>query len=154
MKELKNRRLIRNGDTLIFDKGYYSYDNYVNGILHHKIVPIIFAKKYFKIERVLKELNYPLSSFKGSKIKKNIKVLYTKIVKELKSKIWHWKRLKGVRSLIEEWNKLTKKSLNMSKIHSYTRSSFVKYVAVNALLAALIILQGYNSKEAIQTLSE
>jgi len=42
----------------------------------------------------------------------------------------------------------------MTKIHSYTRSSVVKYVAINALLAALIILQGYNSKEAIQHLSE
>jgi len=64
VETLKNRRLIHNRDTLIFDKGYYSYDNYVNGILHYKIVPIIYPKKYFKIERVLKQLNYPLSSFK------------------------------------------------------------------------------------------
>lgn len=152
MKELRNRRLIRNGDTLIFDKGYYSYENYINGILNHKIVPIIFPKKYFKIERVLKELNYPLSSFKGSKIIKNVKKLYTQLVKEFKSKISNWKRLKHVRGLIEDWNKLTKKALNMDKIHSYTRLSIVKYVTINALLAALIILQGYNSKKAVQHL--
>jgi hypothetical protein len=48
LKELKNRRLIRNGDTLIFDKGYYSYNNYVNGILHYKIIPIIFLKNISK----------------------------------------------------------------------------------------------------------
>jgi len=154
LKELKNRRLIHNGDTLIFDKGYYSYNNYVNGILHYKIVPIIFPKYYFKIERVLKELNYPLSSFKGSKIKKNVKKLYERLVSEFKSKISNWKRLKHVRGLIEDWNKLTKKALNMDKIHSYTQSSVTKYVAINALLAALIILQGYNSKKAIQHLSE
>ncbi len=63
VKELKNGRLIRNGDTLILDKGYYSYDNYVNGILYHKIVPIIFPKKHFKIERVLKQLNYSIIQF-------------------------------------------------------------------------------------------
>jgi len=100
--------------------------------LHHKIVLIIFPKRYFKIERVLKQLNYPLSSFKGSKIKKDVKELYTRIVKEFKLKIGYWKRLKHVRGLIEDW----------------------KYVAINALLAGLIILQGYNSKEGIQRLSE
>ncbi len=154
LKELKNRCLIRNGDTLIFDKGYYSYDNYVNGILHHKIVPIIFPKHYFKLKKVLKELNYPLNCFKGSTIKKNVKKLYERLVSEFKLKITNWKRLKHVRGLVEDWNKLTKKTLNMDKIHRYTRLSVTKYVAINALLAALIILQGYNSKEAIQHLSE
>jgi len=60
-------------DKIIFDKGYYSYNNYVNGILNYKIIPIIFPKHYFKIEKVLKELNYSLESFENSKLKKNVK---------------------------------------------------------------------------------
>src|SRR5690606_32059174 len=41
MENLKNRRIIRKGDILIFDKGYYSYDNYQIGISNYKIVPLI-----------------------------------------------------------------------------------------------------------------
>jgi len=55
---------------------------------------------------------------------------YTNILKEFKLKIGYWKRLKHVRGLIEDWNKLTKKkALNMDKIHRYTQPSVTKYVA-------------------------
>lgn len=42
MEQLTNRRLIIKGDTFIFDKGYYSKDNYIDGILDYNIVPINF----------------------------------------------------------------------------------------------------------------
>ena len=44
MRELKRRRIIRIGDIVVFEKGYYSYDNYVQGIFEFNIVPLIFSK--------------------------------------------------------------------------------------------------------------
>jgi hypothetical protein len=37
LKKLKRRRIIRNRDILIFDKGYYSYKNCQIGIIKYKI---------------------------------------------------------------------------------------------------------------------
>lgn len=41
LKELKKRRIIREGDVVIADKGYYSYKNYLKGITRFRIVPLI-----------------------------------------------------------------------------------------------------------------
>jgi len=97
---------------------------------------------------------YPLESFEGPKIKKHVKELLQRIVRNFIEKISNWKRLKHIRGLIEYWNKLTKKALNMDKLHRYTKASVIKYVAINALLAATIISFGYNSKGAVQALAE
>jgi len=45
LEELKRRGIMRNGDTVIFDKGYYSYKNYLIGVSRFKIVPLIFIPK-------------------------------------------------------------------------------------------------------------
>ena len=42
---LQKRRIIQKGDILIFDKEYYSYQNYQLGISKYKIVPFIFPKR-------------------------------------------------------------------------------------------------------------
>jgi hypothetical protein len=48
LEELKRRRIARNGDKIIFDRGYYSYKNYVLGISKFKIIPVIFPRKNLK----------------------------------------------------------------------------------------------------------
>jgi hypothetical protein len=48
LEELKRRRIARNGDKIIFDRGYYSYKNYVLGISKFKIVSGIFPRKNLK----------------------------------------------------------------------------------------------------------
>lgn len=48
MENLQKRRIIQKGDTIIFDKGYYSYKNYQIGISKYKIVPFIFSKRQFQ----------------------------------------------------------------------------------------------------------
>ncbi len=48
MENLQKRRIIEKGDTLIFDKEYYSYENYQIGISKYKIVPFIFPRDNFK----------------------------------------------------------------------------------------------------------
>ena len=61
MENLKKRRVIRNGDILIFDRGYYSYKNYQIGISKYKIVPLIFPKENFKIQKLNDKSTYPIS---------------------------------------------------------------------------------------------
>ena len=68
MENLQKRRIIQKGDTLIFDKGYYSYKNYQLGISKYKIIPFIFPKDNFKRNKLNDQLSYPLPSF--MKIKK------------------------------------------------------------------------------------
>jgi hypothetical protein len=53
LEELKRRRIARNGDTIVFDKGYYSYKNYLMGISRFKIIPLIFPKKNFKMNKLI-----------------------------------------------------------------------------------------------------
>lgn len=67
LENLQKRRIIRKGDTLIFDKGYYSYKNYQLGISKYKIVPFIFPKEKFNKTRLDDILTYPLDLFKKTK---------------------------------------------------------------------------------------
>jgi len=63
MTELKRRRITRIGDLVVFDKGYYSYGNYIHGIFQFNVVPLIFSKKNFSVKKLLKKLNYPIWVF-------------------------------------------------------------------------------------------
>ena len=38
LNELKRRRIIRKGDTVILDKGFYAYKNYLIGINEYRVV--------------------------------------------------------------------------------------------------------------------
>ena len=51
MENLLKRRIIRKNDTIIFYRGYYSYKNYQIGISKYKIIPLIFPKENFKIQK-------------------------------------------------------------------------------------------------------
>ena len=63
LKELKRRRLFVKRTLILFDRGYYSLDNYKIGINRYKIVPIIFPK-YENIEQKLSDnLAYPLEIY-------------------------------------------------------------------------------------------
>ena len=55
---------------------------------------------------------------------------------------------------IEDFFKLLKQELNLREIHKYTPKSIEKTLYLNVFLGALIISQGFNSKTAIQQLSE
>jgi hypothetical protein len=70
MENLQKRRIIRKNDTIIFDRGYYSYNNYQIGISKYKIVPLIFPKENFKIQKLNDKLTYPLQVFNNKKNEK------------------------------------------------------------------------------------
>lgn len=151
MEELKNRRIIRNKDIIIADKGYISYKNYKHGILKYKIVPLIFPKENMKISKILSQFNYPLEYFKNKNRKEDI---YKYLVSKFKKLITHWKKYKKIRGKIEDFFKLTKKGLKNNKFHKYTKQSIAKTTYLLVLLTGLIITQGCNDSESIQKLSE
>ena len=43
--ELQRRRILRIGQLILADKGFYSLNNYLIGLNKYKIVPLIFPKK-------------------------------------------------------------------------------------------------------------
>ncbi|EKQ52069.1 MAG: transposase family protein [Methanobacterium sp. Maddingley MBC34] len=154
MENLQKRRIIRKGDTIIFDRGYYKYENYQIGISKYKIVPLIFPKENFKIRKLNDKLTYPLRIFKDKKTETKSKKLYKRLKKILLQKIENWKRYKPIRGKIEDFFKLCKSGLGLKKLHKYTPDSAKKTTIITVLLAGLITTQGYNSKTALQKLSE
>ena len=154
MENLQKRRIIQKGDTLIFDKGYYSYKNYQLGISKYKIVPFIFPKENFNRTKLNDQLSYPLQVFNKTKKILAQKQFYNNLKHELLKKLGNWKKYKPIRGKIEDFFKLLKRGLNMGEIHKYTPKSVAKTVYLNVFLGALIISQGFYSKTAIQQLSE
>jgi len=154
MEDLRNRRIIRKGDTIIFDKGYYSYKNYQTGISNYKIIPLIFPKDNFKIQKLDDILTYPLRVFNDKKQETKIKKIYNTLKKILLEKIKNWKRYKPIRGKIEDFFKLCKSGLSLKKLHKYTPESAKRTAILNVFLAGLITILGYNTKTALQKLSE
>jgi len=154
LEELKRRRIMRKGDVVMSDKGYYSYDNYLIGVSKFKIVPLVFLRKDFKINRALDGLSYPLNLFHRKRLNKKTKCFFKILVRELKAKLENWKEFKPIRSYIEDIFKVAKNSFSLDKIHRYTFRSVKKFVSLGVLLVSVVILLGFNSKEELQRLAE
>lgn len=153
LDELKRRRIIRNGNILIFDKGYFSSKNYQLGVLKYKVVPLIFPRDNFKIERAFSRMCYPLpvySRHDGKRVMREYESLFATLKRELN----RWTYYLDIRSLIEDFFKLAKDALSLRELHRYSRRSVVKYVCINVLLAGMIILTGVQSKRELQALAE
>jgi len=153
LSELKRRRVIRTGDIVIFDKGYYSYENYVVGITKYKIVPLIFPKKRFSLKKLLGMIGYPLHIFFKKGLKK-AKDIYKAILTKFLNLIDKWKSFKPVRSYIEDVFKVVKGTSPYKKIHRFTKKSVKKFMSLSVLLTGILISMGFQSKEELQRLSE
>jgi len=51
LEMLKRKKLIRFGDALIMDRGFYAYKNYLNGI-RYGVVPLIIPRQKFRFGRL------------------------------------------------------------------------------------------------------
>jgi len=151
--ELKRRRIARTGDLIICDKGYYSYQNYVDGVLDFRIVPLIFSKKKFSLNNLLNRLSYPLSIFGRSDTRDRV-WLFKRLVKKLISALAHQDVFLAVRSLIEDVFKLAKNAFSLKKFHRYTTRSVKKAVCLNVLLLGLVVSLGFRLKKQLQSLAE
>ena len=154
MENLKKRRIIRKNDTIIFDRGYYSYNNYQIGISKYEIVPLIFPKENFKIQKLNDKLTYPLQVFNDRKTEKQSKKLYNTLKTELLKKLAKWEHYKPISGKIEDFFKLCKLGLSLKKLHKYTPESAKRTTILTVFLAGLITTTGYNTKTALQKLSE
>lgn len=153
MQELRRRRLARNGDLVVFDKGYFSYVNYMTGVARYKIVPGIFPKVNTPREKILAQLAYPLASYsRGGGTQRG--ELYRRLKSALRRFLEQWERYKGIRSRIEDFIKVGKEAFGWGLIHRYTERSAAKYIAMGVLLTGLVILKGFQDKQALQRLSE
>ncbi|TFH47386.1 MAG: IS4/IS5 family transposase [ANME-2 cluster archaeon] len=154
LNELKRRRILKPGDTVCFDKGYYSYENYVLRIAKYKIIPVIFPRKNCDYSRLFDMLSYPLVIFDSKKDTEIEKRIYEKLVSKFKSLIKSWRELRPIKSMIEDVFKLAKNSYSMAKLHRYTMSSVKKHCSLNVLLIGMTISAGIQDKKALQRLSE
>jgi hypothetical protein len=154
LKELKRRRIIKPKNILLFDKGYYSYNNYNIGINQYKVICIIFPKSTFDINKLEEKLSYPLDVFKKKKQINEKKALYQNLKSLLLKKIENWKEFKPIRGKIEDFFKVTKQAFGLDKLHKYTTESITKHVFLAILLTTIVIQQGYMTKTAMQQLAE
>jgi len=100
MDELKRRRIVRRGDTVIMDKGFYAYRNYLIGITY-RVVPLIFPRNNFDIGRLDGMLSYPLDIF-GSKSLSEEKRKFKALKAKLMNLLQRWQEFKAIRSVIED----------------------------------------------------
>ena len=152
MDELKRRRIARRGDTVIMDKGFYAYKNYLIGINEYRIVPLIFPRSNFDLNRLDGMLSYPLSIF-GSKDLNGERMRFKALNVKLMNLLRRWEEFKPVRSIIEDVFKLAK-SFGLRKLHRYTRRSVYKFVALNVLLVGIVVALGFREKKVLQRLAE
>jgi len=152
MEELKRRRIARRGDVIVMDKGFYAYRNYLIGINEYRIVPLIFPRSNFDLERLDGLLSYPLSIFDSKSLdeeKRRFRVLKSKLL----SLLQRWREFKAVRSVIEDVFKLAK-SFGLRRLHRYTSRSVYKYAVLNVLLIGLVAALGFREKKMLQRLAE
>lgn len=154
LKELKRKRIIRSGDIIYADKGYYSYENYVISVREFRVVPIIFPRKNCNFKKLFNMLRYPLKIFDSKRDTKKEIGLYKGIIEKFKELISKWSELRSVRSVIEDIFKLAKKSYSMEDLHRYTRISVLKYCSLAVLLVGETVNYGINQRKELQAFSE
>jgi hypothetical protein len=149
LSELKKRRLLRKGQMILADRGFYSAHNYLIGINKYKIVPLIFAKKKPSLKVLMDKIINPLDYF-------NFKNKSGKIYEYLRQKLFKilpkWKDFRRPRWKIEKVFEFLKLNLGLGYIHAYTTKSISKKAYLNVLLIGILISEGYNQIQEIMTL--
>ena len=150
LEMLKRRKLIRFGDAIIMDRGFYAYKNYLIGI-RYGVVPLIIPKKNFRFNRLEGLISYPLFIFNSKNVEKE-KKRYRRLVKRLFKGLKE--DLKTLRSIIEDVIKLGKEAYGMKDLHCYSFESVKKRCSLSVLLTGMTFEFGFREKKVIQKLSE
>jgi hypothetical protein len=154
LKELKRRRIIKAGDVIYADRGYYSYENYVISVREFKVVPLIFPRKNCNFRKLFNMLRYPLKIFDSRRDTEKEINIYKEIIAKFKDLISKWKEFRSVRSIIEDIFKLAKKAYSMEDLHRYTRNSVQKYCSLAVLLVGITVNYGIKERKELQAFSE
>ena len=154
LKELKRRNLIKNGDILYFDRGYFSHKNYQIAINIYRIIPVIFPKSNYDINKIKDTMSLPLDSYKDMKIFVETKNEITDLVNQTVKILSKWEDYKPDRGIIEDFFKVGKEAFGLDKFHSYTEKSMVKNIILGILLTTIVVQCGFKTKTQLQRLSE
>ncbi|OPY22660.1 MAG: Transposase DDE domain protein [Methanobacterium sp. PtaU1.Bin097] len=149
MFELKRRRLLRKGQLVITDKGFYSACNYLIGINKYKIVPLIFPKKKPTLEVLKDKITNPLDYFD---YKNKSGTIYQQLRERLFELLPKWEDFRRTRWKIEKVFQFLKENLGIGHIHAYTKRSVYKKAYLNVLLLGILISHGQNQIQEIYTL--
>ena len=146
MLELKIRRLLRKGQQIIADKGFYSAKNYLIGINKYKIVPLIFPRKKPTLKVLKDKITNPLDYFDH---KNKSGAIYKKLRERLFELLPKWEDFRRTRWKIEKVFQFLKENLGLGHIHTYTKQSVYKKAYLNVLLLGIIISYGQNEIQEI-----
>jgi ribonucleotide reductase beta subunit family protein with ferritin-like domain len=102
---------------------------------------------YKCLKKVFDNISYPLESFTG---KSTGKKLYRALNQKSREIFQKWKNFKGIRSKIEDFNKILKQTLSLRRIHHYTEEPLSKKIYLNVLLAGLITTSGFKTKKILK----
>ena len=122
--------LIRFGDAIIMDRGFYAYKNYLIGI-RYGVVPLIIPREKFRLEKLKGMISYPLTVFNSKNVEKE-KKRYRKLIKRLFEGLKL--NLKSLRSIIEDVIKLGKEVFSLRQLHCYSFESVKKWCSTSVLL--------------------
>jgi len=152
---LRRKKIIKIGDRILFDRGYYSYENYKLTIQKYKVIPLILIKEKFDKKKLEDMLSFPLEIFKNKKENlEKAKRHYKALVKELMDFIMETKKIKYHRGFIEDFFKIMKIGFGFKKLNRYTLRSMHKFTALNILLAGLVVYLRIETKKDFQKFAE
>jgi hypothetical protein len=149
LNELKKRRILRKGQIIIEDKGFYSANNYLTGINKYKIVPLIFPRKKPTLKKLKDKITNPLDYFD---IKNPPGDIYKQLRKKLFDLLDKWEDYRRPRWIIEKVFQFLKENLDLGHIHAYTMKSVSKKAYLNVLLIGILVSEGYNEIQEVMTL--
>ena len=151
---LQRKKIIRKGDIILMDRGYYSYKNYKLALQKYHVIPLILTRSKFNKEKLKNMLNYPLHLFHAKSNLNKVKKAYKKLVDEFFENIDKRDKIKFHRGYIEDYFKLLKKGLGFKQLNRYTLKSMKKYTSLAVLLSGIITHLLIGSKTDFQKFSE
>ena len=154
LEELNRRRILKKGQVILFDKGYYSMENYINAINKYSVVAVIFPRQWFTLEKLEARMSTSLDIFYDKTTLEDDKNLFLELTTKLYNKLKNWEDLKPTRGIIEDFFKVCKDAFGLGEFHSYTQSSMRRNIYLCILLSTLVIQQGFDTKTKLQQLAE
>ncbi|MBV1767648.1 MAG: transposase [Methanobacterium sp.] len=150
MHELKRRRLLKKGQLVIADKGFYNACNYLTRINKYKIVPLVFPRKKptLKVlkDKIIQSVRLILTmKINPDKHIRNYETDYSNYF--LNGRIYAEQDGK-----IEKVFQFLKENLGLGHIHAYTKRSVYKKAYLNVLLLGILISNGQNEIKEIYTM--
>jgi hypothetical protein len=91
LKELHRRHIIKDKGIILCDLSYFSYKNYQIGINKYKIIHVIFSKSIFSIDKLKRQISYPMKVYFNNKRSKELKEKINSMSIILFEKLKNWK---------------------------------------------------------------